>query len=145
MSKALRADLVFSYWIYLWFILYVFKFTQYNPKFIIILALIENAIMLVLMFLYGTSRETIFYFILINTLIKVVPYYYLRNIDIKLKDIYATIIFFIIFNIWLYLNKQNLVGNVKLIHDSLIFGKIETPFMSILEKIKNNFKYITVV
>ena len=145
MSKALRADLVFSYWIYLWFILYVFKFTTYSPKFVIMLALIENAIMLVLMCLYGTSRETIFYFILINTLIKVLPYYYLREQPIKTEDIYATIVIFIIFNIWLHINKQNLVGNVKLIHDSLIFGKNETPFMTLLEKIKNNFKYIRVV
>mgnify|MGYP001267525891 CR=1 FL=1 len=145
MSKALRADLVFSYWIYLWFILYVFKVTTYSAKFVMILALIENAIMFVLMCLYGTSRETIFYFILINTLIKVVPYYYLRNQTIKMRDIYVTIVLFILFNIWLHLNKQNLVGNIKLIHDSLIFGKNETPFMSILEKIKNNFKYITVI
>ena len=145
MSKALRADLVFSYWVYLWFILYVFKLTTYSPKFVIILALIENAIMLVLMFLYGTSSETIFYFILINTLIKVVPYYYLREQPIKTRDIYVTFVLFILFNIWLHLNNQNLVGNVKLIHDSLIFGKNETPFMSILEKIKNNFKYITVI
>ena len=73
------------------------------------------------------------------------PYYYLREQPIKTKDIYVTIVLFILFNIWLHLNNQNLVGNVKLIHDSLIFGKNETPFMSILEKIKNNFKYITVI
>jgi len=145
MSKALRADLVFSYWIYLWFIMYVFKLTTYSPKFVIMLALIENVIMLLLMCLYGTSRETIFYFILINTLIKVMPYYYLRNKPIKINDIYATFVLFIIFNIWLHINQQNLIGNVKLIHDSLIFGKNETPFMSLVEKIKNNFKYITVV
>ena len=63
---ALRADLVFSYWIYIWFILYVLKFTKYSPKFPLILGVIDNLIMLVLMILYGTSSRTIFYFIIIN-------------------------------------------------------------------------------
>ena len=58
---ALRADLVFSYWIYIWFILYEFNFIEYSPKFPLILGVIDNLIMLFLMILYGTSRRTIFY------------------------------------------------------------------------------------
>jgi hypothetical protein len=46
---ALRADLVFSYWIYLWYILYAFKITNFSPKFPLILGLIDNIIMLLLM------------------------------------------------------------------------------------------------
>jgi hypothetical protein len=45
--------------------------------------------MLIMMILYGTSRRTIFYFIVINTLIKVVPLYYLRNESLKMNDIYC--------------------------------------------------------
>jgi hypothetical protein len=84
---ALRADLVFSYWIYFWYVLYAFKVTNYSPKFPLILGVIDNLIMFVLMLLYGTSSRTIFYFIIINTLIKVVPLYYLRNQSIKINDI----------------------------------------------------------
>ena len=43
------------------------------------MCLFHNIIMLILMLLYGTSSRTIFYFIVINTFIKVVPLYYLRN------------------------------------------------------------------
>ena len=81
--KALRADLVFSYWIYLWYILYAFKITNLSPKFPLILGLIDNIIMFGLMLLYSTSRKTIFYFLIINTIIKVVPLYYLKNEQIK--------------------------------------------------------------
>ena len=142
---ALRADLVFSYWIYLWYILYAFKITDFSPKFPLIIGLIDNIIMLLLMLVYGTSRETIFYFLIINTLIKVVPLYYLRNEPIKLKDIYFTVFLFIVFVGWLHLNKQSLVGNLKIIHDSLLYGQDKTPFMALLNKIKTNFKSLQVL
>ncbi len=142
---ALRADLVFSYWIFAWFILYEFRFTEYSPKFPLILGIIDNLIMLVLMILYGTSRQTIFYFIVINTLIKVVPLYYLRNESIRLNDIYFTCGLFLLFVFWLHLNEQNLVGNIKLIHDSLLYGKDETPFMALLKKFKSNYKTIEII
>ena len=142
---ALRADLVFSYWIYFWYVLYAFKITSYSPKFPLILGLIDNIIMLILMLLYGTSKRTIFYFISINTLIKIVPLYYLRNDNLKIKDIYFTIILFAIFILWLHLNKQSLFGNIKIIHDSLLFGQDKTPFMALINNLKKNFKNLEVI
>ena len=142
---ALRADLVFSYWIYFWYILYAFKITNFSPKFPLILGLLDNIIMLFLMLLYGTSKRTIFYFIIINTLIKVVPLYYLINEKLKIKDIYFTIFLFGIFILWLHINKQSLVGNLKLIHDSLLYGKDKTPFMAFIKKFQNNFKEIRII
>jgi hypothetical protein len=142
---ALRPDLVFSYWVYLWYILYALKITNFSPKFPLILGLLDNIIMLILMLLYGTSKETIFYFILINTIIKVVPLYYLRNEPLKMKDIYFTIILFLIFIIWLHLNKNSLIGNMKVIHDSLLYGENKTPFMALINNIKTNFKTLQVI
>ena len=142
---ALRGDLVFSYWIYIWFILYEFKFTGYSPKFPLILGVIDNLIMLILMILYGTSRRTIFYFIVINTLIKILPLYYLRDESIKLNDIYFTCGLFLLFVFWLHVNKQSLVGNIKLIYDSLLYGKDQTPFMALIKKIKSNYKTMEIV
>jgi len=101
--------------------------------------------MLGLMLLYGTSRITIFYFIIINTLIKALPLYYLRNERIKLKDIYFTILLFGIFVLWLHLNRQSLFGNIKIIHDSLLYGQDKTPFMALLNKLKKNFKNLEVL
>ena len=141
----LRADLVFSYWIYLWYLLYVFKFINYSPKFPLILGLIDNIIMFILMLLYGTSGRTILYFVIINTFIKVVPLYYLKNESIKMTDIYITFGLFSVFIIWLHLNKQNLFGNIKLIYDSLLYGKNQTPFMAFINKIKKNFKGLEIL
>ena len=142
---ALRVDLVFSYWIYVWYIFYVFNFTKYSPKFPLILGLIDNIIMFGLMLIYGTSRRTIFYFIIINTFIKVLPLYYLRNENIKLSDIYFTTGLFFVFILWLHLNKQSLYGNIKIVYESLLYGKDQTPFMSLINKIKKNFKGLEVL
>ena len=142
---ALRGDLVFSYWIYAWFILYELHIIEYSPKFPLILGIIHNLIMLIFMILYGTSIRTIFYFIVINTLIKIIPLYYLRNEAIKLNDIYFTSGLFLLFVFWLHLNEQSLVGNIKLIHDSLLYGKEQTPFMALVNKIKSNYKIIEII
>jgi hypothetical protein len=99
-----------------------------------------HIIMLIMMIIYGTSSRTIFYFIIINTLIKVVPLYYLRNEKIRMKDIYFTLYLFVLFIIWLYINNQSLTGNTKLIYNSLIYGKSQTPFISFLKQIQNNYK-----
>ena len=142
---ALRADLVFSYWIYIWYVFYAFKFINYSPKFALILGVIDNVIMLVLMFLYGTSQRTIFYFIIINTLIKAVPLYYLRIETIQIKDIYFTIGLFTLFILWLHINSQSLIGNIKLVHDSLLYGKNETPFMALLTQLQKNYKNLEII
>jgi hypothetical protein len=135
----MRIDLVFSYWIYLWFLLYSFRLVNYSPKFALLLGSIENAFLLVLMIYYGTNKKTIFYFVVINTIIKILPLYYLQNEIIKTKDIYATFILFAIFAVWLLLNGESLVGNAKLIYQLLLSGKNKTPFMEFMQKFEKNF------
>ena len=139
---SLRFDLVFSYWIYLWYILYAFKIIGYSPKFPLVLGLFDNIIIFIMMIMHGKSSETIFYFIVLNTFIKVVPLYYLRNEKIRMKDIYFTICLFAIFIIWLYINKQSLTGNAKLIYNSLLYGKNKTPFMALLQQIRQKYKNV---
>jgi len=137
--KNLRVDLVFSYWVFAWFILYVCKIISFSPKFAIILGLIDNAIMLILMLIYTKNRYTILYFIIINSFIKIIPFYYLRNETIKFKDIYFTIALFCVFVIWLHINKQSLTGNLQLIYNSILYGHNKTPFIAFINKFQNNF------
>jgi drug/metabolite transporter (DMT)-like permease len=139
---ALRADFVFSYWIYVWYILYRFHWTKESPKFALLLGLLYNVLMLILMIYYGSSYTTIFMFLVINTVIKIIPLIYLREETIQGKDWLATLVLFGVFVGWLHLHKQNLVGNSKLIHDSLLQNKHATPFMNLLTKIGNHFKHL---
>ena len=137
---ALRIDLVFSYWIYFWYILYAFKFTNFSPKFPLIIGLLDNIIMFFMMLAYGTSFNTIVSFLFINTIIKAIPLYNLRNEQIKIRDIMFTVFLLFIYIIWLHINGDSLIGNAKLIHDSLLYDKGNTPFIFFINKLKNNFK-----
>ena len=73
------------------------------------------------------------------------PLYYLRYESYTLKDVYFTVGLFIIFIVWLHINKQSLIGNAKILYDSFIYGKDTTPIMSLLNKIENNFKIYEVI
>ncbi len=142
---ALRIDLVFSYWIYFWYILYAFKFTNFSPKFPLIIGLLDNIVMFFMMLAYGTSFNTIVSFLFINTFLKIIPLYNLRNEQIKIKDIMFTVFLLFIYIIWLHINGDSLIGNAKLIHDSLLYDKGNTPFISFINKLKNNFKNLQVI
>ena len=87
-----RFDLVFSYWIFVWYLLYIFKVTSYNPKLYLLLGLIENLAYLFLMIYYKNSLLYISLFIFINVFIKVIPFMSLQNTDYNSKDAVAGVI-----------------------------------------------------
>ena len=140
----MRADLVFSYWIFTWYLLYISKIVNYNPKFAILIGIIDNTIMLLMMIYFGSNMYTIFMFIIINTFLKIVPYYTLWNKKIERKDIIVTLFLFIIFIIWLYINNQNLTKNYKEIIDSLIHNKNKTPALYFISKVEKYFKELNI-
>jgi hypothetical protein len=102
--KIIRSDFIFSYWIFAWFLLYYFNIVKYSPKFVIILGIIENCFLLLFLIIYKSTLYKITKFIIINTIIKVIPLYLVWNDKIIKKDIYATIILFLIYLVWIYLN-----------------------------------------
>ena len=130
--KVVRFDFIFSYWIFFWYICYILKITKLSPKFALIFGLIENLLMLVLMIV--KKSKNIFNFILINTLIKVMPVLSLANEKIKVSDIYFTIFLFVLFILWLGINNKNLIGTEKLVYNSILKNK--TPLLNILNKLK---------
>jgi hypothetical protein len=140
MKKPIRVDFILSFWIFLCFILYAAKLSIYNPKPALYLGIINNIIMLYLMVFYGSNSRTIFYYILFNSIIKLIPLYYLRNTPIRINDYYITVGLFILFNIWLYLNSQNLIQNSRMIYNSLIHNTDEMPFLYFVDYVEKAFQ-----
>jgi hypothetical protein len=128
-----RIDFIFSYWIFSWYLLYITNTIEYSPKFILLLGIIENIILLFFITQNGSTIETIIKFILINTVIKIVPYYTIRNDKIKDKDILVSCVIFIIYNIWLYINNTTIVNIYYKIYNSLINNKENTPGMMVIK------------
>jgi Ca2+/Na+ antiporter len=90
----------FSDWIIIWYILYQQKIIDYNPKFAILIGIVENIISLI--FLCKYSSDIIKYkIIVIHFIIKLLMFSSLSNTKYILKDIIFTLILYIIYNIWL--------------------------------------------
>ena len=130
-----RFDFVFSYWIFVWFLLYHFQIVSYNPKVGLAIALFTNIIMLFLMISYKNSFHYILLFSIIQLCIKIIPLWTLRNTIINKMDIFATIILFIIYNIWLAVNNENMVHLSKIGYQAVKDNKIHTPIIYWIDKL----------
>ena len=130
-KKYIRMDSIFSYWLFLWSLLYIFKLTSYNPYFGLVIGLIINILMLII-YLYYKNYYKAFLFVIVNIIIKVIPLYILRKSKIMKKDIYAFIILYIIYLFYCYISQINIYNfDINSFHNK----KINTPFMFYLDKI----------
>ena len=99
-------DLIFSYWIFVWYLLYEFKIINNSPKLALIIGLITNTILLLLMIYYVNNIYNILLFCIVQVFIKIIPLWRLRNNNIY--DYKSLIILFIIYMVWLHINKTNI-------------------------------------
>lgn len=138
MRRIITPDLVLSYWILLWFVLYYWGFTQYNPKFLLMVGLAENVVMLLLMILYG--RRDVFkiaMFVLVNICIKIIPLYLVWNTVVLWIDIYVSVGLVVAYCIWVYLRLGKSFYEVQRnIVKALLGDEFETPIMSVAYKIR---------
>jgi len=131
-----RIDLVFSYWIFIWYILYIFKIINLNPKFAIYCGITENIIIFYMMLYYKTNIKIIIGFILMFILLKILPLYTLINTKILKKDIFITLLLFIIYLLWLYINNISILDLKKQIIDMILYNKHTFPGIYFLHKLK---------
>ena len=135
----IRIDFVFSYWLFFWWILYYVKIVKSSPKFGLILGLIDNLVILYFMLLHKTKYQTIINFIIINTIIKVIPLYLMKTDKIIINDIKNNFILFVIFIYWINVNGQNLINNIEIIYDSIVNSRDTMPLMQIMNKLEKYF------
>ena len=132
----IRPDLIFSYWIYLWYILYIFKVVKYNPKFAIICGMIENLIIFILMCIYNTKKILVVLFIIMFVILKLIPLYTIWNDNIKLNDdVKNTSVLFIIYLVWIHLNQLNITDALTSAKNLILYNKNTMPGMTILQYI----------
>ena len=138
----IRPDLIFSYWIYLWYILYIFKVLKYNPKLAIICGMIENLVIFILMCIYKTKKILVVLFIIMFVILKLIPLYTIWNDKIHLNDdIKNTSLLFIIYLLWIHLNQLTITDAITSTKNLILYNKNGLPGMSILQKILKIFTY----
>jgi hypothetical protein len=138
-----RPDLIFSYWIFAWYLLYYFIYLNVwnhnlnhilipNPKFAIILGLIENLVVICLMFYYKTHMKLVILFIIMMCFLKLVPLYTIWKRKMSQRDILATFGLFSLYLVWVFLNKKKVADFTRSTKDLIIHNKNTLPGMRFL-------------
>ena len=100
---------IFSYWIFIWFILYYIGLTKYNPLFLLIIGYIFTLFELIFMIINKISKYNLIKFIIINVIIKFIPILLIIKFPLRfdLKDIYVSI-YLILFYLFImsFINKN---------------------------------------
>ena len=135
----IRIDLVFSYWVFAWYLAYMAKLTTYNPKWGLILGIIENICMFIAFIIYKASLSYILLFLLINLAIKGIPLYTIYNTRTTINDIYALAVIFAIYVKWVHVNSGTVVEYLQKTFDSILHEKNETPAMWAIAKLRTYF------
>ena len=133
-----RVDFIFSYWVFLWYILFYFGIINvyvFNPKFAILLGLVENIIILFLMIYYKTKLHLIVAFFIMMILLKILPIYTIWNTKIRIQDILATLVLFLIYLFWIFINKKSMLGFIQNIKNMILHNKNTLPGMILLTKL----------
>jgi hypothetical protein len=136
----MRLDFIFSYWILIWYLAYVIKFTNISPKFALMFGVAENIAMFSYIAYVGTPISILMRFGFANLIIKIIPLYLLRGEPIRRVDVVMTLLIFGLYNAWLYVNGETFSRVVAQITDSLVHNKNETPFMKLLDNVERKMK-----
>lgn len=124
----LRVYYIFSYWILLWYVLFMLNVTTYNPLFLLYVALFLNV--LGIYDKLSSMKNTLIY-IFIIILIKVIPIYSIRDTTIKIEDIYVSLVLFFIYLLWIFMN------DISIKHIHLELKKNQGPIFVTINKIIN--------
>ena len=99
-----RPDYIFTYWILIWFFLYIVKIVPYNPEYLFLAGLSLGVVQLGIMLAYKKSQDYILSFIMSVMVTKGIPIYYLHGEETTRPDIYAMLSSVVVFFFWLIFN-----------------------------------------
>lgn len=137
----LQFDLVFSYWIFVWLLLFWARWIPFNPKWFLAAGLAENVVLFALMLVYGTHWPSIVVFLAINTCIKALPLYYcwFKQPQQWQHDVLFGAGLFVVYIGWLHFRRRNLPEVTRTIYRSLLRGENKTPVMALLAQYLQQF------
>lgn len=126
---------IFSYWIFIWFILYYIGLTKYNPLFILIVGYIFTLFEFIYLKINKSSRYNLIKFMIINIIIKFIPILLIIKFPLRfdLKDIYISIYLIFFYIITMSIMNKNPYEYYKLmLHTYLYNDEKYKTYISIL-------------
>jgi len=109
MTNIIRVDKFFSIWIFIYTIAYIFKIVPYNPIILICIALTFFVITLFIVIYNLNENSLLYYYIIINTIAKIIPLFIIINNKITNNDIIFTIYFILLYVIYMQIIKEDII------------------------------------
>ena len=143
-NETITVDMLFSYWLFLWFFLYIlfnsshkWIYKYLNPLLAFYFGLLENIIVLIKLLYIGQAenKASINFFIVIM-IIKIIPIYILQNHHINLKnDLTVLLSLFLIYNLYLwFVKKTNLAEIYEETEKSIANDENRTPLLALINR-----------
>ena len=132
---------IFSYWIFIWFLLYYFGIIRYNPLFILTVGYILTLGELIYMIFRRISKYNFIKFFIINVIIKFIPILLILikinfSIYINIQDIYVSFLLVLIYILIMSVVNKNPYTYYKMMLETYI--KDDNKYKSIFIKIYDN-------
>jgi hypothetical protein len=125
---------IFSYWLFLWSVLYILNIVNFNPLPLLIPAIFINLVELFIMFYYKNSTFHIIIFTILLIVMKLIPYLLIRNNKVKRNDIIFSIFIYGIYIVWLYITGKNIIDLLNEYIIRIKKDKALGPITTFLEK-----------
>ena len=132
----IRPDLILSYWVFMWYVAYMLRWTRTSPKLLFIIGIIENLWTMWIIWGHATT-ENFIYFIVVFLLTKVIPLATIWKVPIRKEDLVWSVVLVAVYGIWIFVNKGSI--NVSMIK-SLKENRNETPGIWVFHRLKKFFK-----
>ena len=129
---------LFSYWIVVWYVLYMVGVIPYNPKFALTVGLIENVILLCIMIYYKNKWVNIVLFCTVGLFMKVIPLWTLRHAVYTKQQVLSTLVLFMVYASYLVLNEKNVISILQKNYLAVQHGTFIGPMSLILKKMGDN-------
>lgn len=130
---------IFSYWIFVWFILFYIGLTKYNPLFILIIGYIFTLFEFIYLIIKKTSRYNLIKFMIINIIIKFIPILLIIKFPLKfnIDDIYVSIYLMFLYVIIMSIMNKNPYEYYKLMINTYLYNdeKYKTYISKIYDKL----------
>jgi hypothetical protein len=127
---------IFSYWIFIWFILYYLGLTKYNPLLILIVAYIFTLFELIYLIKNNISKYNFIKFFIINIIIKIIPILLIIKFPLKfnINDIYISIYFILIYFIIMIILNKNPYDYYKMMINTYINDNNNNQYKTFISK-----------
>ena len=130
---------IFSYWTFVWFILFYIGLIKYNPLFILIIGYIFTLFEFIYLIIKKSSKYNLIKFMIINIIIKLIPILLIIKFPLRfdLKNIYISIYLIFFYIITMSIMNKNPYEYYKLMLHTYIYNdeKYKTYISILYDKV----------